>query len=217
MQEIDAAITGEIGGPALGVGGEFRAGVPRENPEHMGPHAAVPRGVGVAFLVTECMVFAVVCHPDERGALARDSTQEGKEKPHRSGCLEAAVREQTVIAEANAQAAGHPVERQTDGQPRPGEIEGCGERCQVHTTDPDDGGPVEVGPVGGWSLAAGFRATALGFACGRGRRVMNRRASETVVEGGRGGKVDRSVEQRRGGWGRHCSGAPRRRTYGGEA
>ena len=97
----------------------------------------------ITFLIAECMVLAMIGHPGDGGALPGDAAEKREQKPHRRGRVETAVGQQTVVAEADSQAAGDPIEEQADRQPRPGEEKGRSERCQVDAADPDQDGPVE--------------------------------------------------------------------------
>ena len=98
----------------------------------------------IAVLIAEGMMLAVVGHPEECRSLSRHSTQPGKEQSHRPPCRETAVREESVIAQADAQTSGHPVQGQTDCQARPGEKEGGGKGRKMHAYDPDEHRPVDA-------------------------------------------------------------------------
>jgi hypothetical protein len=147
VEERDARVLGEIRRPAGDMGRVLGSRVPRKEPEHVRPQAAVAGRVRIAILITERMVLAVVGHPVERGALAGDAPEQAEQKPQRRGSLKAAVREEAMVAEADAETAGHPVEHQADGEPRPGEAEGRGERRHVNPADPEQDRPIKVAPV----------------------------------------------------------------------
>ena len=109
----------------------------------------------------EGMVLAVIRHPMERRTLAGDAPHPGVKHLHSPGGRETAMREETVIAEADAKAAGGPTERHADRQPRPGEVEGGHQGRSMDHADPDHDRPVEVGPV-----LSGLAAERVGF-CGQ--------------------------------------------------
>ncbi len=71
----------------------------------MRPEAAIARGVRIARLVGDLVMDAMRGHPENRAAFKRQRGTNGQEVFDPLRVLEAAMRQQPVIAHANAQAA----------------------------------------------------------------------------------------------------------------
>ena len=86
-------------------------------------HQRPSRGrMRIAGPVAVVVVLAMHGHPGDRRAFAGQRAQQAQQPPHPGIGLEAAVGQQPVVAQADAQAAGHP--RQHEEGTRP---------CQVKT------------------------------------------------------------------------------------
>src|SRR4051812_46081764 len=96
------------------------------DPAHVRPEPAIARRMRIAFNVSILVMDAMRCHPEKRAALQRQRGAEGDEifKPFIG--LESTVREQPVICNANAKAAGNPPQNQRDEKSLPREHK---ERC----------------------------------------------------------------------------------------
>ena len=77
----------------------------------------------IAFLVGVLVMHAVRGDPEDRPALERQRAADREEVLERLRGLEAAVRVQPVVAEADAEADRHPVQHERDDQIRPAEEE----------------------------------------------------------------------------------------------
>ena len=113
---MQPAVAIEVGSPAGDMGRQFCRGPPRKHPEHVGPEAAVSRSMGIALLIAEGMMLAVVGNPEQRRTLSRHPTQPGKEQPDRPPSRETAVREQPMVAHTHAKTTGYPIKREADRQ-----------------------------------------------------------------------------------------------------
>ena len=82
---------------------------------------AVARAVRIAFVVGQLVMLPVRRHPEDRSALERHRAADGEEILERLRRLEPAVRVQAVIAEADAEADGHPVQHERDDEVGPRE------------------------------------------------------------------------------------------------
>ena len=147
VEEAEAGVFLQVGGPSLDVGIHLVLRMPGKQPQHVGPETAVARGVGVALLIAKNMVLAMIGHPDQRRPFSRDAAKEGKKPSHRPECAKAPVRQQTVVAETDAQPAGHPGEHHGDQEPGPGEAERGRQRSDVNPADPAQDRPVDVRPA----------------------------------------------------------------------
>ena len=82
-----------------------------QDPAHVRPEAAVARRVRIAVVVGVLVVDAVRRHPEDRPALERQRAADRQEVLEGLRRLVAAVRVQPVIAQADAEPDGHPVQR----------------------------------------------------------------------------------------------------------
>ena len=89
-------------------------GLAAHDPTHVRPVAAIAGAVRVAGLVSELVMHTVRRHPEDRSALERQCRANGEEVLKPFGTLEAAMRQQAMIAEADAKAARYPIQKQTD-------------------------------------------------------------------------------------------------------
>jgi hypothetical protein len=101
-------------------------GAPGDNPAHVRPQTAILRRVRIAFHISILMVDAVRCHPEKWTTFQCKRGTDGDEilKPFIS--LESAMREQPMISNANAQAAGDPPQKHRNEKCLPGKHE---KRC----------------------------------------------------------------------------------------
>ena len=94
-------------------------------------HLPSTRRVRIAFLIGMLMMDAVRGDPEDRSAFERERAADRQEIFHPLRSLVAAVRQQAVIAHADAQAAGNPPQEHRDEECLPGEEEQCGDRANV--------------------------------------------------------------------------------------
>jgi hypothetical protein len=113
-------------------------------PQHVAPPSSVARRMGIAFLVAVDVVFAVIGNPGQRRAFARQTTQKRQQPTHRSIGLEAAVREQPVVAHANAQRTGRQDQDGAGNESLPTKVERRSEGQHVDHRNPDHHGPVDA-------------------------------------------------------------------------
>jgi hypothetical protein len=98
--------------------------------------------VRVVFLIAVSVVLTMGGNPFDDIAFAGKTADRGEEVTHGLPGLEAAVREQAVEAERHADATGHPVHEQHEGETFPREVERCRDATKVEPDDPDDRGPI---------------------------------------------------------------------------
>jgi hypothetical protein len=65
------------------------------------------RGVGIAVVVRERVVLAVIGHPVEHGTLHRHRAEHGERVAHRRDRVEGAMGEEAVVADRDADGGGH--------------------------------------------------------------------------------------------------------------
>ena len=119
-----------------------------EEPEYMAPPAAVVWRVRIARPVAELMMLAMHGNPSDRRPFARQCPQKPKRAPHERVGLEAAVREQPMIAQANPKPAGDPGQHDQGHESLPGENKGRRQGCDMDQADPEHYGPIQpVGPT----------------------------------------------------------------------
>jgi hypothetical protein len=118
--------------------------------------------VGIADLVGERVVLAVIGDPRDDGPLDRRGSEDGEHGPHDRPRLEAAVREQPVEADRDAQAGqdvqdaeDHEVPRLQQALPRLPRRDA--ERQHRHGGDQAGQGPVEVLVVDGLDVGRAGR------------------------------------------------------------
>ena len=102
-----------------------------EDPAGVRPPAAFARGVRIAFLVAELVMDAMRRHPEDRSALKRQRGEDGHDVFEPLGNLVAAMREQAVIAHADAHVDGQHIEDRHDQQTLPAEEEESSQRAHV--------------------------------------------------------------------------------------
>ena len=149
-QEVEA-----VQDPVHGVGHElggvasfsiWPAGPPpgAEHPADVAPPEAVLRRVQIApgrsesWWWARCMATQVMAPPSEASM-----PKIGAQVLEGLGRLEATVRQQAVVGDADAERRRHPAEREADGQRGPGEGEESAHRGQVESREVDHVGPVE--------------------------------------------------------------------------
>ena len=104
---------------------------PGHDPAHVRPEAAIARRVRIAFHVSILVMDAMRRYPEKRSAFQRQRGAEGDEIFEPLISLEAAMREQPVISNADAQAAGNPPQKQRDEKSLPGKHEKRCDRAYV--------------------------------------------------------------------------------------
>src|SRR5258708_36875693 len=95
-------------------------GATGQDPSHVRPPLAVAGGVRIAVLVGKLMMNAMRGHPENRSALEGESGAPGQKIFHPLRRLVSAMRQQTVIAHANAEASGNPPQEHGDEERLPG-------------------------------------------------------------------------------------------------
>ena len=110
----------------------------------MGPPGAVVRGVRVAFVVGVLVMDAMGGDPEDRSALKRHGAAGGEEVFKPLGDAVAAVREQAVVAHANAHVDREEVHDHAGGEVLPGEEEQVGDGADVEGAHEDAGDPVDA-------------------------------------------------------------------------
>ncbi len=198
VEETDHGVFHQIGSVVLAhVVVPLAAEVGHE-PQHVAPPGAVARRMRIAFLIAVRMMLAMVGHPNDGRAFAGQAAQERKKPPHRPVRLKTSVREQAMVAQADAQSAGKPVHADEQRHGLPGEKERSGQRTGMHDAKPNDGAPIEpalpgigglqrfVGPTFGLRFCH-FTGTNVGL------RHQHRRSGNRVQEGQaiRGGQRNR--------------------------
>jgi len=137
-------ITGKVRGVATeqrGLGVESAAG---ENPASVCPPGAVVRGVGVAVVVGVLMMDAVGGYPEDGSALECEASAGRDEVFDPLGGLVTAVREQAVIAHADADVNGEDVHDDEGGDVGPGEEEEGRNGADVEESHGNGGDPVDL-------------------------------------------------------------------------
>ena len=124
-------VFGEVGDVARERGGVVVHGLAHQNPAHVRPPFAVHRRMRIAFFVGMLVMDAVRGYPEDRAALERERGANGQKifDPFRN--FIAAMREQAVIAHADAEAAGNPPEKNGDEQRLPGKEKQRGDCSDV--------------------------------------------------------------------------------------
>ena len=80
----------------------------RQNPTHVRPDPAIARRMRITFLIGILMVHAMRRHPGDRAAFEGQSSANGEEVFHPFRCLVAPMREQPVVAHADAKTPNNP-------------------------------------------------------------------------------------------------------------
>src|SRR5947209_2630561 len=138
------AIPEQVGRVTLDCGAVVLLRRPRENPADVRPPGSVARAVRVGGNVRVRVMNPVGRDPLDRPALQRQrgADRENILDPLRR--LVAAVRQQPVVAHADAEASGHPEDDEGNDQRRPREHEERGHRAYVEDDHGDGGCPVDA-------------------------------------------------------------------------
>ena len=115
-----------------------------ENPAGVGPPGAVVRSVRVAFVVGVLMMDAVGSYPEDRAAFKGEAAAGADEVLDPLGSLVAAVREQAMIGDADADVDGEEIGDEEGGEVLPGEEEERGDSSDVEEAHEDGGDPVDA-------------------------------------------------------------------------
>ena len=137
-------VAGEVGSVAAEQRGFGVHGAAGENPAGVGPEGSVDRGVRVAFLVGVLMVDAVGGDPEDRSALERHGAAGGDEVLDPLGGAEAAMREQAMIGDADADVDREEIHDAEGGEVLPREAEQSGDSGDVEDAHDDGGDPVDA-------------------------------------------------------------------------
>ena len=141
-------IVGEVGNVTRQCRGVVVHRLAREDPAHVRPPFAIDRRMGVALLVRKLMMNAVRRYPENRAALERQRGTPGEEIFHPLRRLISAMRQQPVIAHADAKAAGNPPKKNGYEERLPGKEK---ERRNGARMKQDHGGsraPIEAVTIG---------------------------------------------------------------------
>src|SRR5271155_575146 len=96
-------------------------GLAHQQPADVRPPLAVARGMGITITVGKLMMDAMRSHPENRTAFERQRGAQCQKIFHPLGSLVAAMRQQPVVAHADAPASGHPPQQQRNEERFPGE------------------------------------------------------------------------------------------------
>src|SRR5260370_25424751 len=110
----------------------------------MSPESAVARGVRIAIFIGILMMNAMRRHPEERASFQRQGSAYGQKIFDPFVSLVSAMREQAVIAHADAQAAGHPIQKHRQRQIFPAEHEQRSDGANVKRKHEKSGDPASV-------------------------------------------------------------------------
>src|SRR5271156_314619 len=97
----------------------------------------------IAIAIGKLMMDAVRGHPENRAALERQRGADGQEVLNPLGSLVAAMRQQAMVAHADAPTAGHPPEQQRNEKRLPGEEKQRDNRADVEERHHRGGGPID--------------------------------------------------------------------------
>jgi len=131
-----------------------------QDPAHVRPPLAVDGGVRIAGVIGEAMMNAVRGDPEDGAAFESERGENGQKIFDPLGSAIAAMGEQTMIADADAQAGGDPPEKNGDKKCSPGEEKRRGESAQVKQHHKNTGDPVDAILFGlflGQNIAGQFR------------------------------------------------------------
>jgi hypothetical protein len=112
-------------------GGMIVQRTPGNDPAHVRPEAAIARGVRVTFHISVLVMDAVRGHPEKWTAFQRQRCADGNEIFEPFISLESAMREQPMIGDADAKAAGNPPQKHRDEKSLPGKHKKRGDRAYV--------------------------------------------------------------------------------------
>ncbi len=96
-------------------------GLARQNPAHVGPKAAIVRGMGIAFFVRILVMHAMGGDPENRSAFKSERAAGGQEIFHPFWSFVAAMGQQAMIAHSDAEASRNPPQKYGQQQRFPAE------------------------------------------------------------------------------------------------
>src|SRR5438105_2164873 len=137
-------VFGQIGDVAGQRRGVVMHGLAHQNPSHVGPPFAVAGRMRIAVLIRKLMMNAMGSYPEDWAAFEGRRGAHGKEILDPFGSSVASVREQPVIAHADAQTAGDPPHDGGHEKSLPGEKEQGGYRANMKSDHERGGDPVNV-------------------------------------------------------------------------
>jgi hypothetical protein len=97
----------------------------------------------ITFAVGELMMDAVDADPEDGSALEGERSADGKEIFQPLGAAEAAMRKQSMIADADAERSGDPPEAGGDGNSLPRKVEKSIDRQHMIDHHDDAGKPID--------------------------------------------------------------------------
>src|SRR3990172_3754335 len=104
-----------------------------DDPDDVAPPETAAGAVGIAMLVRELVVLAVVSHPLDRRALQGKGPQRRKGVFERLRTTERPMRQEPVVADANAEPSADPVQQEANAHGRPGCVPESGKGCQMNS------------------------------------------------------------------------------------
>ena len=148
-------VGGKLRGIAPVLGGVVEYLVIGQEPEQVRPPETPVGAVRVLRPVGKGVVHAVSGHPFHRPALGRQCAADGQEVLQPFRRLEAPVRQQTVVAEGDAQADRDPMQAHEEPEGRPAERRGGEDQPQVQEADARQRRPLEGEPGSGGYFTQG--------------------------------------------------------------
>src|SRR5258707_12289129 len=115
-----------------------------QDPSHVRPPLAIEWGMRVTVLVRKLVMNAMRRNPENRSAFESESRTPGKKLFHPLGRLVSAMRQQPVIAHADAKAPGNPPQKNGDEECFPGEEKQRCNRADVKQAHRDCSTPVNA-------------------------------------------------------------------------
>ena len=117
-------------------------GLPRQNPTHVRPQAAILRRVRVTFFVGVLVVDPVRGYPSDWSAFKGKRPADRQKMFHPLRRFVAAVGKQAVVTHANAETSGDPPEKKPEGQRFPSKKEQRGDRADMKCQHEKRCGPI---------------------------------------------------------------------------
>ena len=142
LQQTHERVFQQIGGEPLMGCLNFLCTVKRNEPEDVAPPATIAGRMRIAGLVAVQVMFTMIGNPLDWRPLPCQQADQSNQPIHERIGLEAAMREQAMIAQADTDAAGKPAQEHTGEETGPGEAERCCEDAQMNGDDPADIRPV---------------------------------------------------------------------------
>ena len=166
--ETVADEVGQVAGERLGLRVQRLA---KYDPSGMRPPAAFARRVRVALMIAELVMHTMRGDPGDGPALEGERCADAHQIFQPLGNLIAAVREQAVIAHADAHVDGQHVEHGHDHKALPTEEKQRGQRARVEDAHDEEQGPAQACAHCGGAAHAKLALGGDGVHCARGRKT----------------------------------------------